>query len=120
MAKAIRSKADFPDTVYFDDQFTTVALDDLIGKTIYIEPFFTPGLDYAEDRAKFKELKKLGVTIMTKNKFNASDCDYIVISSGYTKTRKAGINKEQKAAMKCWKETGSPMRVSLDNILKLV
>lgn len=118
MAKAVRSKNDQPDIIYFDDCFTSVTLEELMGKTIYIENSGSFILD--SDKEALKKIKKLEINIMPKSKFNAADCDYIVIYSGYTKSRKRHMTKEQKLAYECWKETGSPMRLDWKQVSKLV
>lgn len=106
MADAVRAKNDFPDTVYFDGWFAEVDISELAGKTVYIEPVclqMTHGVR--------KALKDLGVIIMSKKDFNAAECDYIAVFTGWTKTRKGYVDKIQKDAMRQWKKTGAPLRL---------
>lgn len=108
MAKAVRAKNDFPDTVYFDDWYAQVPVDELVGKTIYIDPSC---IFFDWDKVALKKIKAMGVITMTKKAFNAKDVDYIVVATGWTKTQKSRITKEEKAAMAEWKKRGAPLRL---------
>ena len=108
MAKAVRAKNDLPDTVYFDDWFAQVPVDELVGKTIYIDPGC---ISFDGDRSVLKKLKAMGVIAVTKKAFDAEQADYIVVPTGWTKTRKSGITKEEKLAMTEWKKRGAPLRL---------
>ena len=65
MAKAVRSKSDFPDTVYFDDWFTRVTVSELVGKTVYVDPSL---IWFEDDKKVRKILKDKGVIFMTKKR----------------------------------------------------
>ena len=108
MAKAVRAKNDFPDTVYFDDWFAQVPVAELVGKTVYIVPSC---IFFDWDKVALKKIKAMGVLTMTKKAFDATKADYIVVSTGWTKTRKGGITKEEKLAMAEWKKRGAPLRL---------
>lgn len=109
MANATRAKNDNPDTLYFDDWFAKVPVSELIGKTLYIDPecFFID----AQDKEVRKRLIDMGVTVMTKKDFDPTKCDYIAVFTGWMKTRKAGLKKEDKLAWNQWKKTGAPLRL---------
>ena len=108
MAKAVRAKNDFPDTVYFDDWFAQVPVTELVGKTVYI---VLSCIFFDWDKVALKKIKAMGVLTMTKKAFDATKADYIVVPPGWTKTRKCGITKEEKLAMAEWKKRGALLRL---------
>ena len=113
--KSSKSKNDFPDTVYFGDWFAQVPVDELMGKTIYIDPNC---ISFDGDRTVLKKLKAMGVIAVTKKAFDAKQVDYIVVPTGWTKTRKSGITKEEKLVMTEWKKRGAPLRLYWKHIFK--
>ena len=115
MAKAVRAKNDFPDTVYFDDWFEEVPAAELVGKTVYIKP---DCIFLDSDKLALNKLKVMGVNVMTKKGFDATLADYIIVSGGWTKTRKSYISKEEKLALAEWKKRGAPLRLSWSHIKK--
>ena len=108
MTKAVRAKNDSPDMVYFDDWFAQVPVDELVGKSVYIDPGC---ISFDWDRAVLKKIKAMGVITVTKKAFDAGQADYIVVPTGWTKTQKSRITKEEKQAMTEWKKRGAPLRL---------
>ena len=108
MANAVRAKNDFPDTVYFDDWFAQVPVAELVGKTVYIDPSC---IFFDWDKVALKKIKAMGVLTMTKKAFDATKADYIVVPTGWTKTQKSPITKEEKQPMTEWKTRGAPLRL---------
>lgn len=117
MAQAKRAKNDQPDTVYFDDWFVQVLVTELIGKTLYIEPSC---IFLDSDKVARKKLIDMGIDIVARTNFNPRTCDYIVVSSGWMKTQKKYLTKEQKLAWKYWKEHGNPKRLYWKHIYEEV
>ena len=95
MALATRAKNDAPNMVYFDDWFVKVSLAELIGKTVYIEPSC---IFLDSDKETRNKLKVMGVDIVPRTQFNPRTCDYIVVSTGWMKTQKTRLTKEDKLA----------------------
>jgi len=108
MAQATRAKNDKPDTVYFDDWFVQVPLMELIGKTVYIEPSC---MSFDWDKAVRKKIIAMGVDVVSRTNFNPRTCDYIVVSTGWMKTQKKYLTKEEKLAWEYWKKHGNPKRL---------
>ena len=115
MAKATRAKNDFPDTVYFDDWFVKAPVDELVGKTVYIEPRC---IVFDTDKAARKLLKEKGVNILSKKDFDEEELDYIIVNSGWMKSRKRYLTKQEKDALEEWKERGLPLRLYWAHIKK--
>ena len=108
MAQATRAKSDKPDTVYFDDWFVQVPLSELIGKEVYIDPAC---IAFDWDKDIRKKIIAMGVNVVSKKNFDPTTCDYIVVYTGWMKTQKQYLTKEDKLAWEAWKKNGQPQRL---------
>lgn len=92
MTKAVRAKNESPDMIYFDDWFAQVPVDELVGKSVYIDPGC---ISFNWDRAVLKKIKAMGVITVTKKAFATGQADYIVVPTGWTKTQKVVLPKRK-------------------------